>query len=153
MTPWGLAMMSWGGAPWPMWGVVLMWVVLAVVLGLVAWGVYALATSSTRRSRSGCDAGPDRREPLDTPAREDPVLTLRERYARGEIDEAELDRRLEGLLRTEPGHAGRQHSTTGGPPGGPPGEPPGEPPAAPAPPAAGAAAVHPVHPANGTGRS
>lgn len=32
---------------------------------------------------------------------EDPVEALRERYARGEIDEAELERRLDALLETE----------------------------------------------------
>jgi uncharacterized membrane protein len=31
----------------------------------------------------------------------DPVEALRERYARGEIDEVEFERRLEGLLATE----------------------------------------------------
>jgi hypothetical protein len=120
-----------------------MWVVTAVVLGLVAWGAYALATSSTRRSRSGCDPDPERREPRTTPAREDPVVTLRERYARGEIDEAELDRRLDGLLRTEPGHAGGQLSTTAEPASEPAAAEPANEPAdePPAPPAAGAGAV------------
>ncbi|OYR59555.1 SHOCT domain-containing protein [Halorubrum halodurans] len=33
--------------------------------------------------------------------REDPVATLRTRYATGEIDEAEFERRLERLLETE----------------------------------------------------
>lgn len=32
---------------------------------------------------------------------DDQIATLRERYARGEIDEAEFERRLEGLLETE----------------------------------------------------
>lgn len=32
----------------------------------------------------------------------DPLETLRERYARGEIDEAEFERRLEDLLETDP---------------------------------------------------
>jgi uncharacterized membrane protein len=36
----------------------------------------------------------------------DPVAVLRERYADGEIDEAEFERRLERLLATEDGPAG-----------------------------------------------
>jgi Predicted membrane protein (DUF2078). len=32
----------------------------------------------------------------------DPLETLRDRYARGDIDEAELERRLDALLETEP---------------------------------------------------
>ncbi|WP_324756106.1 SHOCT domain-containing protein [Haloarcula sp. GH36] len=35
------------------------------------------------------------------PTESTPVATLRERYARGEIDESEFERRVEGLLETE----------------------------------------------------
>ena len=48
--------------------------------------------------------GEDRvKQQVDTGERssEDPVEKLRERYARGEIDEAELERRLDALLETE----------------------------------------------------
>lgn len=38
--------------------------------------------------------------PTETP-RKDPVETLRDRYARGEIDQAEFERRLEYLVETE----------------------------------------------------
>ncbi len=41
-------------------------------------------------------------EPADSAtAGEDPVEVLRDRYARGEIDEAELERRLDALLELE----------------------------------------------------
>jgi hypothetical protein len=150
MTTWGLAMMSWGEAQWPMWGIVLMCVAVVAVLGLAVWGAYALATSSTRRSRSGRDPDQEGRRPrimseTGTAEKQDPVLTLRERYARGEIDEVELDRRLDGLLRTEPGHPGGQHAATAQhsaaaePANGPP-----------APPSSRAGSVHP---ASGPGRS
>lgn len=41
---------------------------------------------------------------------EDPITALRERYARGEIDEAEFERRLDRLLSTEPGELRRERS-------------------------------------------
>jgi len=37
-------------------------------------------------------------EPVES---DDPIETLRDRYARGEITEAEFERRVEGLLETE----------------------------------------------------
>lgn len=35
---------------------------------------------------------------------EDPLVTLRDRYVRGEIDTPEFERRLESLLRSDPAH-------------------------------------------------
>ncbi len=43
----------------------------------------------------------------EQPARDDPLAIARERYARGEIDHAELERRVEGLVRSEPAAPGR----------------------------------------------
>ncbi|MDQ2874587.1 MAG: SHOCT domain-containing protein [Actinomycetota bacterium] len=65
-----------------MWAVALMWVGMLVVLGLLIWAGYALATGSSRRrsSEPGGDTGRAR--------------LLDERLARGEIDAAEY----QGLL-------------------------------------------------------
>ncbi|MFC5366437.1 SHOCT domain-containing protein [Salinirubrum litoreum] len=40
-------------------------------------------------------------EPTETDSDDDPLATLRDRYARGEIGEVEFERRLERLLETE----------------------------------------------------
>ena len=53
----------------------------------------------------GCGFGsshPAGEKRAERPAQEDPLAIVRERYARGEIDHAELERRVEGLLRSEP---------------------------------------------------
>lgn len=114
-------MMSWGGAQWPMWGVVLAWVMMLVVLGLVVWGIYALANGATRRPGSGRGPDPEKGGAQSgRPGPEDPVLTLRERYARGEIDVVEFEQRLDGVLRTEPGHLSPGHRAPAEPTNGPP---------------------------------
>ncbi len=47
-------------------------------------------------SRTDHQAGPSSEK-----TREDPLVVLRERYARGEIEHEEFERTLDGLLRTE----------------------------------------------------
>ena len=63
-------------------------------------GVLPLALALVRRR------GPSTTAP--EPQSEDtPLATLRERYARGEIDDEEFERRVEHLLETESGDAER----------------------------------------------
>ena len=71
--------MGWGGGAMMM----LFWL---VVLGAIAWGVWAAARHVG--FGAGGDAGEDSAERV-----------LRERYARGEIDEASYRRMLETLRR------------------------------------------------------
>ena len=89
--------MMWHTSFWPV------FVVIPVVIALVV--------SVTRRFAAGhgamgmgCGFGPPHpiaEKTTEIPAREDPLAIVRERYARGEIDHAELDQRVEGLLRSE----------------------------------------------------
>jgi uncharacterized membrane protein len=104
-----------------MWDVVLAWVMMLVVLGLVFWGIYALVNGATRRP--GCGRYPDPEKGRAQSGRSgpvDPVLTLRERYARGDIDVVEFEQRLEDLLRTETGHSGALYIAQGEPTNGSP---------------------------------
>ena len=78
------------GVPW-------FWVVfpvgfaglLPVALGVTKWYEQRQTDHRTHQSES------------TTTTEEDALETLRNRYARGEIDEAEFERRLEALLETE----------------------------------------------------
>lgn len=80
-------MMDWndGGGSW--WGWVLMVIGMLAVWGLVIWAVLALT-----RGRLGLGDGP----------RPSPETILRERFAAGEIDEAEYRQRLEALRSLAP---------------------------------------------------
>ena len=74
-------MMDWNdGGSW--WAWVLMIVGMLAVWGVIIWAVLALA-----RDRFGWDGAP----------RPSPETILRERFAGGEIDEAEYQQRLEAL--------------------------------------------------------
>jgi len=52
-------------------------------------------------------------EPSEPDDRDEQLATLRERYARGEIDEAEFERRVEDLLETEDGDTARDTDREG----------------------------------------
>jgi uncharacterized membrane protein len=71
-------------------GVPFWWVAFPVGFG----GVLPLVVALVRR-REGRERTAERTE------RSDALEQLRSRYARGEIDEAEFERRVEGLLETE----------------------------------------------------
>ena len=82
---------GWAG-PWLVMMVIPLLMVLGV-LGLVAWSL-----GGGRSPRVGRD-----RPARLGDRREDPLAILRERYASGAVDREEFERRLEVLLRTEPG--------------------------------------------------
>ncbi len=71
------------------------WLVMMVIPLLMVLGVLGFVAWSWRGGRSG--------PPLRMAGREDPLAILRERYAGGAIGREEFERRLEVLLRTEPG--------------------------------------------------
>jgi hypothetical protein len=72
-----------------------------VMLAAMAAVLTLLAGRGGRGGMPFC--GPGRHSPADAPqpTREDPLQVLRERYARDEIDHAEFERALDGLLHTE----------------------------------------------------
>jgi len=79
-------MMDWnGGGNW--WGWVLMAIAMLAVWGVVIWAVFILAR--------------DRLSPGGAP-RPSPETILRERFASGEIDEAEYRQRVEALRALPP---------------------------------------------------
>jgi uncharacterized membrane protein len=74
------------------------WVAFPVGFG----GVLPLAIGLARRYERGRDRDRERDRPGEyTDERETALSTLRDRYARGEIDEVEFERRVERLLETE----------------------------------------------------
>ena len=73
-------------------GVPYFWVAFVVGFG----GVLPLAVALTRLYETRAEPA----EPAES-ERSDALSTLRDRYARGDIDEAEFERRVEALLETE----------------------------------------------------
>ena len=63
------------GGGWPVWEIALMWIVMIAFVGLLAWGIYALAGGASRRRGNELGEGAG-----------DPARILDERLARGEID-------------------------------------------------------------------
>ena len=93
--------MMWSSFPWP---------VLFVIPVMIAMVVFMALRSGFGRGSMGPGrwfGAPSARpeELAKPPAAEDPLVTLRERYARGEIGKAEFEDRLDGLLRSDPGEA------------------------------------------------
>lgn len=88
--------MMWSFFPWP---------VFFVIPAMIVVGVFMARRFGLVRSGMGCGFGPAPTAPeqlVKPPVKEDPMVTLRERYARGDIDVTEFEQRVEGLLRTEP---------------------------------------------------
>jgi putative membrane protein len=76
------------------WGYALMAIGMILFWGAVIYGIAALARHARRD-------GPQRHEPSAPPAPE-PERLLAERFARGEIDEAEYHQRLTSLRAANP---------------------------------------------------
>ena len=76
--------MYWYGSGMSGWGYALMTIGLVLFWGAVIFGIVALVRYAGR-------GGPQRGEPVQRPA---PERLLAERFARGEIDEEEYQRRL-----------------------------------------------------------
>ena len=90
--------MMWHTSFWPV------LVVIPVVIALVVSVARRFAPGRSGPMGMGCGFGssrPEGDERTERPVREDPLAIVRESYARGEIDHAELDQRVEGLLRSE----------------------------------------------------
>lgn len=107
-----------GSAGWAM----LIFPLILVIVAAVA------ATAVIRAARTGSGWRPPGRNrpglphedtvPMADRARPDPLIVLRERYARGEISHDEFTRTVEGLLRTEDAAGGpAAHTLTPGPRG------------------------------------
>ena len=99
--------MMWHTSFWPV------FVVIPVVIALVVSVARRFAPRHGAMGM-GCGFGPPHpiaEKTTEPPAREDPLAIVRERYARGEIDLAELEQHVEGLLRsdeTEPTRPGER---------------------------------------------
>ena len=84
--PWCGDHMGWGGG----WGMMFGWTLAIVVIVLIVWALGRGRSSDGGHADSGGPPGEDRAEAV-----------VRERYARGEIDEETYRRRLDELRATE----------------------------------------------------
>ena len=91
---------EWNFFPWPVLFVIPM--IAMVALTAVRLSHHRGATGSGCRLVAPADATANVVTP---PPVEDPVVVLRERFARGEIDLPEFETRLDDLLRTDPGES------------------------------------------------
>jgi len=87
---------GWGFFPWP----------VLLVIPMIAMAVFT-AVRLTQRRGPGCGflAPPSPAATVGAvapPPAEDPLVILRERFARGEIDLSDLEARTESLLRSDP---------------------------------------------------
>ncbi|MEA5457120.1 SHOCT domain-containing protein [Sinomonas sp. JGH33] len=85
--------MMYGYGTWGVWG----WVAMGIVMLLFWGGVAALIVVLVRGARGGWGGGGY--YPPAGPSPDDPERILGQRFARGEIDEAEYKARLEALRR------------------------------------------------------
>jgi putative membrane protein len=96
-----MTMMFWYGSAMGGWGYAVVMIGMVVFWAAVIYGIAALIRQAGR-------SGPPSGEPALPPA---PERLLAERFARGEIDEEEYQRRLAGL-RAARGAAGGQSRTS-----------------------------------------
>ena len=91
---------GWGFFPWP----------VLFVIPMVAMAVFIVTRLVRHNGAMGPRCGiaappaPSVHEVAPLPA-EDPMVALRDRFTRGEIDLPEFEARLEGLLRHDPGES------------------------------------------------
>lgn len=87
---------GWGFFPWP----------LLFVAPMIAMAVLMMLRSSHRGGGMGPGCGSAgwsaHPTPPPPPPLEDPMVLLRDRFVRGEIDLAEYETRLDALLRSDP---------------------------------------------------
>jgi len=98
------------------------WLLATPVTALLVWVVLDLSPvdlpGSLGERTVDLPSMLDGRESGDDPTDEDPVETLRERFARGEIDQTEFERRLDALLAAEDGTGERVGAGPSGSPVG-----------------------------------
>jgi len=93
--------MMWSLFPWP----VLLVIPAMIVVGLLVASRSGFGRSGMGRGCGVAEAPISPQQLAKPPATEDPMVKLRERLVSGEIDLPEFERRLEGLLRSDPGES------------------------------------------------